>query len=107
MFLLLYTEEVYAYEKTVLNVFKEVNNAISTYHKTKEMRQSQDKLYASAQLYHKLAQLQYVNGVINYLDVLDAQRQLFDAEVALNRALLNELIAMVNFYKVMGGGIIR
>lgn len=102
-----YEEEVYNYEKTVLNVFKEVDNAISSFHKTKEMRESQDKRYVSAETYHKLAQLQYVNGVINYLDVLDAQRQLFDAEIALNNALLNELISIVDFYKVLGGGVVR
>lgn len=102
-----YEEEVYNYEKKVLDVFREVDNAISSFRKTKEMRMSQDKRYSSAQSYHKLAQLQYVNGVVNYLDVLDAQRQLFDAEIALNQALLKELIAMVDFYKVLGGGVVR
>ena len=102
-----YEEEVYNYEKTVLNVFLEVNNTISSLKKTKEMRESQEKLYSSAQSYHKLARLQYVNGIINYLDVLDAERQLFDAEIALNNALLNEHIAIVYLYKVLGGGIVK
>lgn len=102
-----YEQEVYSYEKTVLNVFKEVNNAISSFHKAKEMHHSQEQLYASAQSYHQLARLQYVNGIINYIDVLDAQRQLFDAEIALNNAILNELIAVVNLYKALGGGITR
>lgn len=100
-----YEQEVYSYEKTVLNVFKEVNNAISTFRKAKEMRESQEKLYNSAQSYHKLARLQYVNGIVNYLDVLDAQRQLFDAEIALNNAILTELTAVVDLYKVLGGGL--
>lgn len=102
-----YEEQIYDYEKTVLNVFKEVNNAISSFYKAKDMRRSQEKLYNSAESYHKLARLQYVNGLVNYLDVLDAQRQLFDAEIALNNAKLAELTATVNLYKALGGGIAR
>ena len=52
----------------------------------------------------KLAHLQYLNGVIGYLDVLDAQRGYFDARVGLNNALRDELIAVVYLYKSLGGG---
>lgn len=102
-----YEAEVHEYEKTVLNVFAEVNNAISSLEKAKTMRLSHQKLYDSANSYHQLAQLQYINGVVSFLDVLDSQRQLFDAEIALNDATLNELIATVNMYKALGGGIHR
>lgn len=102
-----YEAEVHAYWKTVLTVFAEVNNAISTLEKAKAMRLSHRKLYDSANSYHKLAQLQYINGIVAYLDVLDAQRQLFNAEIALNEATLNELVATVNMYKALGGGIKR
>ncbi len=102
-----YEAEVYTYEKTVLNVFAEVNNAISSLGKARAMRLSHRKLYESASSYHQLAQLQYINGIVTYLDVLDSQRQLFDAEIALNDATLNELIATVNMYKALGGGIQR
>lgn len=102
-----YEQEVYAYEKKILDVFREVNSAITTFVKTKEMYKSAEALYESAKTYHELARLQYVNGVINYIDVLDAQRQLFDAEISLNDALLNELTTTVNLYKVLGGGVIR
>ena len=101
----IYEQEVYSYEKKILDVFREVNNAISTFVKTKEMYKSAEALYQSAKSYHELARLQYVNGVINYIDVLDAQRQLFDAEISLNDALLNELTATVDLYKVLGGGV--
>lgn len=99
--------EAYQYEKTVLNVFREVNNAITSLQQAKDMRESQRKLYESARTYRRLAQLQYVNGVVRYLDVLDAQRQLFDAEMALNNAYLNELTGTVNLYKALGGGLSR
>lgn len=100
-----YEQEVNSYEKTILNVFREVNNAIIDYKKIKDARQSRETLYVSAKTYQELAMLQYVNGYVSYLDVLDAQRQLFDAEIALNEANLNELVAAVYLYKALGGGL--
>jgi len=98
---------VYAYEKKILEVFKEVNNALVTYRKSREMRRSADALYRSALSYNKLAKLQYVNGVVSYMDVLDAQRQLFDSEIAVNDAILTEFTATVSLYKALGGGLER
>ncbi|WP_029905864.1 efflux transporter outer membrane subunit [Prevotella sp. 10(H)] len=102
-----YEQEVYTYEKSVLEAFKEVNNSIVTYNKMKEVYRSQEALYNSAKSYHELAKLQYINGYINYIDVLDAQRQLFDAEIALNTAIRNELTSVVALYKALGGGIAK
>jgi efflux transporter, outer membrane factor (OMF) lipoprotein, NodT family len=100
-----YEQQIYDYEKTILGVFKEVDNAINTFQKAKEVRQSQAALYASVQSYQRMARLQYVNGIINYIDVLDAQRQMLDAEIALNNAILNELTSVVSLYKALGGGL--
>lgn len=102
-----YEQEVYAYEKSVLEAFKEVNNAVNTFNKMKEVYHSQEALYNSAKSYHELAKLQYVNGVVTYIEVLDAQRQFFDAEIALNTAILNELISVVALYKALGGGLTK
>lgn len=100
-----YEQEIYSYEKTVQNVFKEVNNAINTFQKAKEVRASREKLYESVKSYQNLSRLQYVNGIISYMDVLDAQRQLFDAELSLNDAIKEELNSVVMLYKVLGGGL--
>lgn len=100
-----YEQEVYSYENKILNVFKEVNNAIVTFEKSKEVRKSREELYKSTMSYYELARLQYINGVVNYIDVLDSQRQLLDAEISLNDALLNELTSTVTLYKALGGGI--
>ncbi|WP_165042039.1 efflux transporter outer membrane subunit [Dysgonomonas sp. ZJ709] len=102
-----YEQEVYSYEKAVLGVFKEVNNAIITFQKMREVRQTNEALYTSARSYHELAKLQYINGLVSYLDVLDAERQLFDAEIALNKANLDDLTSLVTLYKALGGGIIK
>ena len=102
-----YEQEVYRYEKKVLDVFCEVSNALTTFRKTKEMYRSAEALYRSALTYIELANLQYVNGVVSYMDVLDAQRQLFDAEIQVNDAKLNQLTATVSLYKALGGGLNR
>lgn len=99
-----YEQELYAYQKSVLEAFKEANNAIVTIRKVKEIRSSREKLEASARKYLELAQLQYINGVTSYMDVLDAQRGLLDAQIGLNNAVLDELLSVVFLYKALGGG---
>lgn len=76
-----YEAEVHSYEKAVLEAFKETRNAIVNFNKIKEVYELRANLERSAKSYMDLAQLQYINGVINYLDVLDAQRGYFDAQI--------------------------
>lgn len=97
-------QEGYAYQQTVLTAFKEVNDALVSCRKIAEIRESRDSLENAARAYLKLANLQYINGVIGYIDVLDAQRGYFDAQIGLNNAVRDELIAIVYLYKVLGGG---
>ena len=51
----------------------------------------------------ELAELRYKSGVSNYLEVLDAQRSLFDSQLALGQAQLRQLTASVQLYKALGG----
>ena len=99
-----YEAEVHNYEKSVLTAFKEVHNSIVNFNKIKEVYELRNNLERSAKSYMDLAQLQYINGVINYLDVLDAQREYFDAQISLSNAMRDELIAVVQLYKALGGG---
>ena len=61
-------------------------------------------LREAALKYVNLAHLQYRAGSLNYLDVLDARRKYFDAQISLSNALRDEYIALVNLYKALGGG---
>lgn len=97
-------QQVYAYEKVVLEAFKELNNALVSVRKSKEIRESRQKSEQAARSYLDLANLQYINGVISYMDVLDAQRSLLDAEISLNKAILTEKLAATTLYKALGGG---
>lgn len=54
--------------------------------------------------YIQLANLQYRAGTLNYIDVLDAQRRYFDAEIGVSNAVRDEYLALINLYKVLGGG---
>lgn len=92
------------YEKKVLTCFKEVNDAIITYNNAHKSSLLKSDLRDASRKYVNLARLQYINGVINYLDVLDAQRKYFDAEIGLNNSIKNEYLALVQLYKALGGG---
>lgn len=94
----------HGYEKSVLNAFREAGNAIADLNKIKEVRRLRMELERSSKSYVDLAHLQYINGVINYMDVLDAQRGYFDARIGVSNAIRDELIAVVNLYKALGGG---
>lgn len=92
------------YEKSVLNAFKDAHNAIVNYNKIKEIYELRAKYESAAKSTMELAQLQYINGVIGYLDLLDAQRGYFDAQISLSNAARDKQIMMVNLYKALGGG---
>lgn len=99
-----YEQSNYEYEKVVLNAFREVQNSIVSFNKVREMCELQVRLERAAKSHVDMAQLQYINGVINYLDVLDAQRGYFDAQIGLSNAIRDELITVVQVYKALGGG---
>lgn len=100
----LYEQEIYRYQQSVLQAFHEANNAIVGFRKTKDIFHATEIFENATSEYNRLAQIQYMNGAISYLDLLDAQRNLFNAELELNNAKRDELISMVQLYKSLGGG---
>lgn len=94
----------YAYEKAVLTAFRDAYDAIATFNKMKEIYQTRLQLEQSSKSSLELAQLQYVNGAIGYMDLLDAQRTYLDAQIGLSNALRDHQLAMVDVYKALGGG---
>lgn len=97
-------QAAYAYEKAVLNAFKDAYNAIAEYNKVKEIYETRLRLEQASKITLDLAQLQYINGVIGYMDLLDAQRGYLDAQIGLSNAVRDKQITMVNLYKALGGG---
>jgi multidrug efflux system outer membrane protein len=98
------TEALAQYEQAVQQAFREVEDALVAHRKAREVRLEQEALVAASSRTLELARLRYVNGLATYLDVLDAQRQLFDAELTLSGIRRTQLVALVQVYKALGGG---
>lgn len=99
-----YDEARLKYEKKVLEVFKETDDAVVTYRNVRQSAERKENLRDAARKYVELATIQYRGGNINYIDVLDAQRRYFDAQIGLNNAVRDEHLALVQLYKALGGG---
>jgi NodT family efflux transporter outer membrane factor (OMF) lipoprotein len=92
------------YEQTVLGALEEVHNAIVVFAAAQERRLALVDAVAADQSATDVAQAQYRQGVIDFLDVLDAQRSLYESEDELadsDRAVTTALVAL---YKALGGG---
>lgn len=92
------------YEKAVITAFTEVNTSITAFRKYQENLRAKTALCDAASNYVRLAWIQYRGGTLNYLDVLDAQRRYFDAQIGVNNAMRDEYLALINLYKSLGGG---
>lgn len=92
------------YDKTILTAFKEVEDALITVQKAKSQRKAQEDQVAVLQDALQLADLRYQGGRASYLDVLTAQRALFEAELALVDTRRTQLNSVVQLYKALGGG---
>jgi len=99
-----YEQTILNYRKVVLRSLQEVSDALESYYRTKEGLEARIQLVASSREYVRLARLRYYNGVLSYLDLLDAQRQLFNAELSLSESKLQRLQAIILLYKALGGG---
>ena len=92
------------YQQTVQSAFREVSDALVQYRKFKEIRIQQGLLVQTLQDRSRLAYLRYEGGVATLLDALDADRELFNAELDLTQTKRNELLSLVQLYKALGGG---
>ena len=92
------------YRRTVLTAFMEVEDALITVQKTGEQRVALEQQVAALQSALTLADSRYQGGRASYLDVLTAQRSLFESELSLARTRRGQLISVVQLYKALGGG---
>ncbi|MGH7164646.1 MAG: efflux transporter outer membrane subunit [Nitrospiraceae bacterium] len=92
------------YENAILTAFKEVEDALIAVQKTREQREAQEAQVAALQSALTLADKRYRGGFASYLDVLTAQRDLFQAELGLASTRQQNLVSVVQLYKALGGG---
>jgi multidrug efflux system outer membrane protein len=92
------------YQKAIQTSFTEVSNALIAHQRIRESRLEQEILVNALQDRKRLAYVRYRGGVDTQLNALDADRDLFQAELALAQIRLNELLSVVQLYKALGGG---
>lgn len=92
------------YLQVIQQAFREVSDALVGYRRLQEFRIQQQQLTDTLRDAGRLSTLRYRGGVTSYLEVLDTERQLFTAELQLAQAQLNELLAVVQLYRALGGG---
>lgn len=96
-----------SYERVIQTAFQEVSDALAARRYLAEQVAAQERATVAQRQIADLARTRYREGVVNYLEVLDAERNLFAAEQALlqlRRAEVNNLVAL---YLVLGGGVIE
>ena len=97
-------ELVVNYQRAIYTALREVSDALAGYRKTAEQRAEQELLVEALEASTRLSNQRYQGGIDNYLQVLDAQRNLFQGELDLARLRQQELASIVLLYRALGGG---
>ncbi len=92
------------YEQTVLVALRDVEDALVGLRTAQDRTAAQERQVIALRRALELADMRYGNGVSSYLDVLEAQRGLFSAELALTQAERDQLVAAVQLYRAVGAG---
>jgi len=97
-------QAMFSYENTILVALTEVDDALMAIKTYKAEYEARAKQSEAARNYLKLSQARYDQGYSSYLEVLDAQRTLFEAELVESEVLQESLNAFVELYRALGGG---
>ena len=91
------------YEQAALNALRDANDALAAIRAARDQQIATASQVTALQRALDLATIRYDAGLASYLEVLDAQRSLFTAELALSQAQLRQLTAAVELYRALGG----
>lgn len=97
-------QALYSYQKAIQGAFQETEDALIDRTKSLERLSVQTRQVEALASYARLAKLRYDNGYTSYLELLDAQRSLFNAELDYTRTQGDVFQSLVNIYRAMGGG---
>ncbi len=92
------------YRQAIQRAFGDVSDALIGYEKLHQVRMRQEDTVADLAESVRLSNMRYKGGTTTYLEVLDGQRSLFSAELALALARGNEYQSLVRLYRSLGGG---
>lgn len=93
-----------AYQLTVLQAFREVDDALIEIATYREEAQARNTQVSAARSATKLSRARYDGGVTSYLEVLESERSLFRAELLASSTRRAQVVAIVSLYKALGGG---
>ncbi len=93
-----------AYKNVIMSAFLKVSNQLKAFKSSETIYVAQQNLLNAATAYEKLARIRYRNGVASSLDLMDAQRKLFEAQLSFSSAKKQRLVSFVNLYRELGGG---
>jgi multidrug efflux system outer membrane protein len=97
-------ESIAQYKKTVTVAFQETSDALIAQQTLVGQREAQERQVASLRESVDLSLQRYDAGRASYFEVLEAEQQLFPSEDALAQTQRDQLVAVVNLYKALGGG---
>lgn len=97
-------EAYFQYQQTVLQAFKEVNDALIAHTQAFKLVKVQEDRVKDLKIYLELAWLRYYEGQADYVTVLNASTELFNDELLLAEAQANIFLTLVDIYKAVGGG---
>jgi len=97
-------QALFSYQKAIQTAFGEVENSLVDQAKTREQLAAQRRQVEALGRYAHLARLRYDNGYTSYIEVLDAERSLFQSQLQLSQTQGQLFVALINLYKALGGG---
>jgi NodT family efflux transporter outer membrane factor (OMF) lipoprotein len=97
-------EMLVTYQKTIYSALRDVADALATHTRTREQRGEEEKLVTALSESVRLSNLRYRGGLDSYLQVLDAERNLFAGQLTLAQLQFLELQSVVQLYRALGGG---
>jgi multidrug efflux system outer membrane protein len=99
-----YDQVAAQYQKAALNSYREVANALVSVRTFGQSRRELEQGVESLRDASELARSRYDTGLANYLEILNADQELFDQELQLAQARGEELRSFVELYRALGGG---
>jgi multidrug efflux system outer membrane protein len=99
-----FDQAIQRYQQAIQQSLREVSDSLISIKKLAEEKKSQERLVAAARDGYRLANARYEGGVSSYLEVLESERLLFRSQLELVQVRRNQLIAVVQLYRSLGGG---
>jgi multidrug efflux system outer membrane protein len=92
------------YERAILDALTDVDDSLTEVRTFRDEHDARLRQLIAAQNAARLSRARYDGGVVSYLEVLDSERSLFDAEIFESATRQAELSAIVSLYRALGGG---